>query len=151
MTQRLDHRTLAVDGMRAMGRVYEYVARSGLPKALVDLVYLRVSQINGCAFCVDAHARDLLDAGVAVEKVVMLPVWREGGTLFSASERAALEWAESVTRIADRGAPDDVFAPLAAVFEPKEIVDLTIAIGLINAYNRLAIGFRTTPAGIPAD
>jgi AhpD family alkylhydroperoxidase len=79
MAQRLDYSTVAADGMKALGGVYGYVAQSGLPKTLVDLVYLRVSQINGCAYCIDMHSRDLLKNGLAVEKLVLVPAWHEAG------------------------------------------------------------------------
>ncbi len=146
MTRRLDYTTIAADGMKALGAVYAYVAKSGLPKSLVDLVYLRISQINGCAYCIDIHARDLLAAGMPVETLVLVPVWREANGLFSERERAALTWAETVTRVADTGIPDAEFEAAAAHFSEKELADLTIAVGLMNAYNRLAIGFRAPPA-----
>jgi AhpD family alkylhydroperoxidase len=113
---------------------------------LVDLIYLRVSQINGCAYCIDMHSRDLLKDGVSIEKLVLVPAWREGGALFDGTERAALAWAETVTRVAETGVPDAEYAAAAAVFDQKQLADLTIAIGLMNAYNRLAISFRSTPA-----
>jgi AhpD family alkylhydroperoxidase len=133
--------------MKALAGVHGYVLQSGLPKALVNLVYLRVSQINGCAYCIDMHSRDLLKDGMAVEKVVLVPAWREGGKLFDETERAVLAWAETVTRVAETGVPDADYEAAAAVFDKKQLADLTIAIGLMNAYNRMAISFRTTPAG----
>ena len=145
MTQRLDHNALAPDGMKALGALYGYVRRSGLPDRLVDLVYLRASQINGCAYCIDMHTRDLVKAGVGAETLALVSVWREAGAVFDARERAALAWTESVTAVSQTGAPDADYAAAAAVFTPKELVDLTLAIGLMNTYNRLAIGFRTTP------
>jgi AhpD family alkylhydroperoxidase len=146
MTQRLDYATIAAGGMKAFGSVYGYVAQSGLPSGLVDLVYLRVSQINGCTYCIDMHSRDLIKGGLAIEKLVLVPAWRETGELFSEQERAALRWAETVTRVADTAVPDSDFQDAAAHFTQKELADLTIAIGLMNAYNRLAISFRTPPA-----
>jgi len=146
MTTRLDYNAAAPAGMKALGSAYGYMLQSGLPKSLVDLVYLRVSQLNGCAYCIDMHSRDLLKDGMAVEKLVLVPVWREGGLLFSDVERAALAWAETVTRVAETGVPDEDYEAAAAMFEPKQLADLTIAIGLMNAYNRMAISFRATPA-----
>src|ERR1700736_5253175 len=108
-------------------------------------VYLRVSQINGCAYCIDMHSRDLLKGGMAVEKLVLVPAWREAGSLFDSRERAALAWAETVTRVADTAIPDGEFESASAAFSEKELADLTIAIGLMNAYNRLAIGFLNPP------
>lgn len=145
MAQRLDYSTVAADGMKALGGVYGYVAHSGLPKALVDLVYLRVSQINGCAYCIDMHSRDLLKNGLAVEKLVLVPAWHEAGNLFSEQERAALRWAETVTRVAETAVPDAEFQTAAGQFSEKQLADLTIAIGLMNAYNRMAISFRAMP------
>ena len=146
MTTRLDYNAAAPAGMKALGSAYGYMLQSGLPKSLIDLVYLRVSQLNGCAYCIDMHSRDLLKDGMAVEKLVLVPVWREGGLLFSDVERAALAWAETVTRVAETGVPDEDYEAAAAMFEPKQLADLTIAIGLMNAYNRMAISFRATPA-----
>jgi AhpD family alkylhydroperoxidase len=148
MTQRLDYATIAAAGMKAFGGVYGYVAQSGLPSGLLDLVYLRVSQINGCTYCIDMHSRDLIKGGLAIEKLVLVPVWREASELFSVQERAALRWAETVTRVADTAVPDADFQDAAAHFTEKELADLTIAIGLMNAYNRLAISFRTTPGAV---
>jgi AhpD family alkylhydroperoxidase len=109
-------------------------------------VYLRVSQINGCAYCIDMHSRDLLKLGVPIDKLVLVPVWHEAGNLFSARERAAFAWAETVTRVAETGIPDADYEAAAAEFSDKELADLTYAIGLMNAYNRFSIGFRVPPA-----
>jgi AhpD family alkylhydroperoxidase len=146
MTQRLDYNAAAPAGMKALGGAYGYVMQSGLPKELVTLVFLRVSQINGCAYCIDLHSRDLLKDGLAIEKLVMVPAWRESGALFDQTERAALAWAESVTRVAESGVPQADYEAAAAVFDQKALADLTIAIGLMNLYNRMAISFRTPPA-----
>ena len=145
MSQRADYSKAAPAGMKALGGVHSYVAQCGLPKTLVDLVYLRVSQINGCAYCIDMHSRDLVKGGVAIEKLVLVPAWREAGGLFSEQERAALQWAETVTRVAETDVPEAEFQAARGQFSEKELVDLTIAIGLMNAYNRMAISFRTTP------
>jgi AhpD family alkylhydroperoxidase len=150
MTQRLDYEKLSTAGLRALGGVYMYIVNSGLPKALIDLVFLRASQINGCAYCIDMHARDLIKGGVAVEKVMLVQAWREAGELFTAKEKAALQWAEAVTLVSETHAPDEAFAAVSAEFQPKEISDLTLAIGVINTYNRLSIGFRRLPGGEPA-
>lgn len=146
MPQRMDYNAATPAGVKALGGVYAHIMQSGLPKALVDLVYLRVSQINGCAYCIDMHSRDLLKEGMTVEKLVLVPAWREGGALFDDTERAALAWAETVTRVAETGVPDGEYEAAAAVFDGKQLADLTIAIGLINVYNRMAIAFRAPPA-----
>lgn len=148
MSTRLNYRKAAPDGVKALGGVHTYLAGSGLPAQLIDLVYLRVSQINGCAYCIDMHSRDLLKAGMNVEKLVLVPAWHEAGDLFDARERAALAWAESLTRVAETGAPDRDYEAVAAAFSDKELADLTIAISLMNAYNRLGIGFRLTPQAV---
>lgn len=145
MSQRIDYTKVSPAGIKALGGVYGHVAQSGLDTRLIDLVYLRTSQINGCAYCLDMHTRALIKEGVAVEKLALLQAWREAGTLFEPKERAALAWAESVTQVAQTGVPDDDFQRAAEVFSEKELVDLTIAIGLMNAYNRLAISFRRPP------
>ena len=145
MTQRLNYTAAAPDGMKALGAVHGYIARSGLPKALVDLVYLRISQVNNCAYCLDMHTRDLLKKGQKIEKLALVQAWAEGGNLFDERERAALAWAETVTRVAESGVPDEAYQAARAVFEERELVDLTIAISLMNVYNRMAISFRNTP------
>jgi AhpD family alkylhydroperoxidase len=145
MSQRMNYAAAAPGGMKALGSVYSYIAQSGLPAALIDLVYLRISQINGCAYCIDMHSRDLLKADVPVEKLVLVPAWDEAGPLFSGQERAALKWAEVVTRVSDTHVPEEAYAEARATFGEKQLADLTIAIGLMNAFNRLAISFRAMP------
>src|SRR5690606_34400585 len=112
---------------------------------LVELVYLRVSQINNCAYCLDMHTRDLVKKGVSIEKLALVQAWREAGKLFYEVECAALAWAETVTRVAETGVPDSAYQDARSVFSEKELVDLTIAISLMNAFNRMAISFRNTP------
>jgi AhpD family alkylhydroperoxidase len=148
MSKRLEYDHVAPAGMKALGGVYGYVMQSKLPATLVNLVYLRVSQINNCAYCLDMHTRDLLKQGQKIEKLALLQAWEEGGDLFDARERAALAWAETVTRVADTGVPGEAYEAARAVFEERELVDLTIAIGLMNAYNRMAISFRNTPQAV---
>lgn len=145
MSRRLDYDHIAPAGIKALGGVYGYIMQSNLPPALITLVYLRVSQINNCAYCLDMHTRDLLKSGVKIEKLALLQAWREAGNLFDARERAALAWAETVTRVADTGVPDQAYETARAVFEDRDLIDLTIAIGLMNTYNRMAISFRKTP------
>ena len=146
MTERLDYLHLAPAGMKALGGVHGYLLQSGLPVDLLNLVHLRTSQINGCAYCIDMHSRDLLKGGMTIDKLILVPAWREAGGLFDARERAALAWAETVTNVAHTGVPDAEFQAARAVFSEKELADLTIAVGLMNAYNRMAISFRTVPA-----
>ncbi|VIO74338.1 hypothetical protein CI1B_51790 [Bradyrhizobium ivorense] len=145
MSKRLDYDQVAPAGMKALGGVYGYIMQSKLPAVLVDLVYLRVSQINNCAYCLDMHTRDLLKKGEKIEKLALLQAWREAGNLFDARERAALAWAETVTHVAATNVPDDAYRAAREVFDERELVDLTIAVSLMNAYNRMAISFRNTP------
>jgi len=145
MTQRLDHHSAAPAGMKALGGVHGYLAQTDLAKSLIDLVFLRTSQLNGCAYCIDMHSRDLLKSGLSVDKLMLVPAWREAGALFSEKEQAALAWTESVTLVAQTGIPDAEFTAVRAAFSEKEVADLTIAIGLMNAYNRIGVGFRLTP------
>jgi AhpD family alkylhydroperoxidase len=142
MTQRMNYAAAAPGGMKALGSVYSYVAQSGLPATLIELVYLRVSQINGCAYCIDMHSRDLLKAEVPVEKLVLVPASDEAGSLFSEQEKAALKWAEGVS---ETHVPEEAYVAARAAFSEKELADLTIAIGLMNAFNRLGISFRVPP------
>jgi AhpD family alkylhydroperoxidase len=148
MSERLDHNDAAPAGMKALGQLYGYLVQSGLPPALLDLVYLRVSQINGCAYCIDMHSRDLIAKGVGVEKLMLVQAWREGGALFNDTERAALAWAESVTNVSRTGVPDADYDAAIMMFQPKALADLTLAIGMMNTYNRMAISFRATPVSV---
>ena len=144
MSQRFNIRQIAPEGHKAFGPLYQYVESSGLDRRLVDLVFLRVSQINGCSYCVDLHWRDLIKAGEDQRKLNSLITWKEA-PFFSARERAALAWTESLTNIAQTGAPDADYALVKSEFSEKEIADLTIVIGLMNAMNRIGIGSRLAP------
>ncbi|QHM71116.1 carboxymuconolactone decarboxylase family protein [Mixta intestinalis] len=145
MSQRIDYTKTSPAGVKALGGVYAYIAQCGLDNTLVELVYLRVSQINGCAFCLDMHTRDLLKKGLSPVKLSLVQVWQEAENVFTEREKAALLWAETVTRVAETHVPDRDFEAASAIFTAKELADLTMAIGLINAYNRLAISFRNVP------
>ena len=148
MSKRLDYNQVAPAGVKALGGVYGYIMQSSLPPALVDLVYLRISQINNCAYCLDLHSRDLLKKGMNAGKLALVQAWREADNLFDERERAALAWAETVTRVAETSVPDEAYQAARAVFGERELVDLTIAVGLMNAYNRIAISFRNTPQAV---
>jgi AhpD family alkylhydroperoxidase len=145
MSERLDYIATAPVGIKALRGAYTYVKECSLGPQLIEMVFLRTSQINGCAYCIDAHSRSLMKRGMSVDKVVMVPAWREAGPLFDAREKAALAWAEVVTRISETGAPDEDYAAMAAQFTERERVDLTMAISIMNTYNRLAISFRKIP------
>ncbi len=121
-----------------------FVRESGLETPLLELVRLRASQINGCAYCIDMHTKDARAEGESEQRLYALNAWRET-PFFSPRERAALEWTEAVTEISSSHAPDDVFDRVKTEFSESELVSLTMAIVAINGWNRLAISFRTVP------
>ena len=116
----------------------------GLEKPLIELVKIRASQINGCAVCLDMHARAARQAGESEERVLMLGAWRET-TLYNERERAALAWTEALTLLADEGAPDELYRDVQARFSEEEQVALTLLVGVINSFNRIGVGFRLPP------
>lgn len=139
--------TAAPETYQAMVRLEQAVAASGLEHSLLELVKIRVSQINGCAYCLHMHTADARAAGEDEVRLHLLAAWRES-SLFSPRERAALTWAESLTRIEQTQASDADYAALKVEFSEAEQVNLTFAIGAINVWNRLAVGFRSAhPAG----
>lgn len=144
MDKRIDYYSASKEAMNAMLSLEKSVSRLGLERQLLDLVKLRASQINGCAFCVDLHTHEARQAGETERRLYAVPVWRET-PFFTERERAALAWTEAITLIADTHAPDADYELLAAHFNEKEMTDLTLAIATINAWNRLAIGFRKMP------
>ena len=148
---RLNWTEIAPRAYRAMAGVNATLSGSTLGAPLMDLIQTRVSQINGCAFCLDMHARDLRKQGESWQRLNSLSTWRET-TLYSARERAALNWAESMTRLADHYRDRDAdFAALQAEFNDQEIVELCWAIAAINAWNRMAIGMHAPVAEKPLE
>ncbi len=145
MQPRLNPRDANPAAYRAMLALDRHTRENGLEPSLRELVKVRASQINGCAYCIDMHSRDLLKAEVPIEKLVLVQASDEGGALFSDQEKAALKWAEVVTRVSDTHVPEEAYTAARAVFNEKQLADLTIAIGLMNAFNRLAISFRVPP------
>jgi AhpD family alkylhydroperoxidase len=145
MSNRIDYMKIAPDAMKGFVAVYGYLAQSGLDKHLIDLVFLRVSQINGCAYCIDMHSQDMHKHGVPFEKLILTAAWRESGEVFSKREQAALAWAESVALVADTGVPDADYTAAAAEFSDKELADLSVAIALMSAFNRMGVTFRNKP------
>jgi AhpD family alkylhydroperoxidase len=141
MKSRLNAYTAAPDAVNAVATLDKYVRQSGLEASLLELVRLRSSQINGCAFCIDMHTRDALAAGETAQRLFLLDAWRES-PLYSGRERAALAWTEAVTLIADSHVPDDIYEDVRRYFSEEELVKLTVAIAAINAWNRIAISFR---------
>lgn len=140
MKTRIEPARAAPEAYKAMRALNAYVEDCGLAHDLLELVKVRASQINGCAFCIDMHAKAARRHGVAEQKLYVLLAWRES-PLFAARERAALAWTEALTRVAEAGAPEEAYQELLRHFTPAEAVNLTVAIGLINAWNRIAIGF----------
>jgi AhpD family alkylhydroperoxidase len=139
---RLNWSEVAPEGAKALFGIHHYLlSKTALPEELIHLVFLRVSQINGCAHCIDIHSRDLLKT-MAADKVTLVPVWPEVPHLFTDQYRAALAWAEEVTMLSETHASDEAYAAAAAAFEPRDLVDLTLAIAAMNAFNRLGAPFR---------
>lgn len=145
MEPRLNFYKAGPDAMKALGALEQRIAKSGLEKPLVELVRLRASQINGCAYCIDLHTSDALKADENPRRLATVAVWHET-PFFSERERAALAWTEAVTRVADTHVPEAVWDQLCPHFTPEEIVDLTLLVTTINAWNRFAIAFRKLPA-----
>ena len=144
MEQRVDYMKVAPGVLQAMLNLEKYLIQSGLERELIDLVKLRASQINGCAYCIDMHTKDARAAGETEQRLYALDAWREC-PFYTDRERAALEWTEAVTLITHGHVPDDLFERVKAVFSDKELIDLNFAVIAINAWNRLAIPFRAVP------
>jgi AhpD family alkylhydroperoxidase len=144
MAPRIDYPTIAPEVYKALNGAHAALQRTGFDRKLVDLVFQRISQINGCAFCVDLHGRDLRAAGETPERLDSIAAWHES-PYFSEREKAALAWAESLTHVATTHAPDDVYAEVRRHFSEVETANLTYAIALMNAFNRIAVGLRREP------
>ncbi len=142
MHPRLDYAKAAPGAREAMYAVERYVRECGLERRLLELVKLRASQINGCAYCVDMHTKDARANGETEQRLYAVVVWREA-PFFTERERAALAWTEAVTLVSQEQVPDNVFELARKEFSDKELVDLTMAVIAINGWNRLAISFRT--------
>jgi AhpD family alkylhydroperoxidase len=143
MKARLDYAKLAPDPMRALFSLGAYLEKCGLERSLLELVKIRASQLNGCAYCIDMHTKDARAAGETEQRIYALNAWRET-PFFTDRERAALAWTEAVTRIGD-GVSDELFDEAKGQFSDKELVDLNWAAAAINAWNRVAISFRSVP------
>jgi AhpD family alkylhydroperoxidase len=144
MQSRIELGKVSQGVLKAMYGLETYLHGCGLEKSLLELVKLRVSQINGCAFCIDMHTKDARARGESEQRLYLLDAWREA-PFYTDRERAALEWAEAVTLVADTHVPDDVFERARAQFEESELVDLTLAVVAINGWNRLNVAFRNVP------
>ncbi len=144
MEPRISYYRVAHGAVEAMRGLETYVSQTGLEESLLELVRLRASQINGCAYCIDMHIKDARLRGETEQRLYALSAWEET-PFYTERERAALAWTEAVTLIAETGIPDEVYEQARQEFSEKELVDLTLAIIAINGWNRLAVGFRTVP------
>lgn len=146
MQARIDPRKASPEAMKAIGDLHAFVHNCGLDQRLLELVKLRASQINGCAWCMDMHSKELRAAGEDEQRLYLLSAWREC-PFYSERERAALAWTEALTLLTEGDVPDDVFTQARAQFSEDELVKLTIAIVAINGANRINVAFRTVPGG----
>lgn len=144
MTERIDYTKAAPSALKAMLGLQAVVDHSGLEHSLIELLKLRASQINGCAYCIDMHFKDAKAMGESDERLYLLDAWREA-PFYSERERAALLWCETLTLVAERGAPDEVYEEVRKQFNDAELTNLTLAIVAINGWNRFGIGFRSEP------
>ena len=144
MAERINYSKVAPGGYRAMSGLEKAVRESGLEPSLLDLIKLRASQINGCAYCLDMHWKDARARGESEQRLYSLDAWRET-SYYTERERAALAWTEAVTQIAVNHVPDELYEQVRPHFSEEELVNLTLAVVAINGWNRLAISFRTEP------
>lgn len=150
MKPRIQYGKVAPEGMKAMRGLENYVRQCGLEGSLLELVKLRASQINGCAYCIDMHTRDARAQGEQEQRLYALVAWQET-PFFNERERAALAWTEAVTKVGEGHVADSLYENARRYFSEKELVDLTFAIVAINGWNRLAISFRTVPGSYNPD
>jgi AhpD family alkylhydroperoxidase len=144
LEHRLNPYKASPKGYQALVALEHFVASCGLERPLLELVKMRASQINGCAYCLDMHSKDARALGETEQRLYLLNAWREA-PFFTERERAALEWTEAITLIASSRAPDDVYERVAKQFNPEELANLTLAIATINSWNRLSIAFQAVP------
>jgi AhpD family alkylhydroperoxidase len=149
MNPRIDQTKVSPGAMKAMLGLEGYLHRCGLEKGLLNLVRMRVSQINGCAYCIDMHAKDLRAGGEPEHRIYELDAWRET-PFYNEREQAALAWAEAVTLVTEGHVPEEIYAQARGQFSEKELADLTLAVVAINGWNRLNIAFRTVPGSYKA-
>ena len=141
MKPRIDFTRVSPRALQAMMGLQTYVNNSGLEHSLLELVKMRASQINGCAYCLDMHTKDALAAGETAQRLFLLDAWEEA-PFYSERERAALQWTEALTRVSEDHVPDAAYEAARAHFSEEELVNLSLAIVAINGWNRLMIGFR---------
>jgi AhpD family alkylhydroperoxidase len=140
----MNHRSVNPNAFKSLLALEQSAKNSGLDHKLYELIKLRASQVNGCSYCVDMHAKDLLSMGESTERLLLLPMWREV-PIYSEAERAVLELTECVTKLHEAGVPDDVYARVREHFDEKEYVDLILAISTINAWNRIGVSTGMFP------
>lgn len=145
MTLRFNYRTENPESFNTLIKLEGFISKSGLDKNLYELIKIRASQINGCAFCLDMHTKDLLQMGETTQRINLISVWREANDLFTKKEKAVLELTEAVTLISNKGVPRDLYAKVREFFTEKEYVDLIMAINTINCWNRMAISTGMFP------
>ena len=143
MEQRINVGKKGHSAIKALYSLGSYLAKSPLEESLLNLIYFRVSQINGCAFCLDMHSKDLRAKGEPEQRLYVLDAWRDA-PFYTERERAALAWAEAVTKITGGNVPDEIYSAARKEFSEEELIDLTLAVVTINCYNRINISFRTT-------
>src|SRR4029077_1571156 len=143
MSSRANYQKSAPAVFQSMLALHMATRKSGLPPELLDLLDYRVSQINGCAFCLDMHSKDLRARGETEQRIYMLSAWREVPNLYNARERAALAWAEAITRLTNQEVSDEIYNQAREEFSEKELAQLTLSIIAINGWNRLNVAFRT--------
>lgn len=141
---RLNYSKITPEALKGLLEIEKYVAESGLDRTIFELVKLRASQINKCAYCLDMHTKDARAAGETEQRLYLLNAWRET-SFYSEKERAALEWTEALTLISENEVSDSLYQKVGEHFKDTELMALTMAIIAINGWNRLAIGFRTEP------
>jgi AhpD family alkylhydroperoxidase len=146
MQERIRYAQVYPDAMKAMLALTQAVEKTGLPPQLIELLDYRVSQINGCAYCLDMHSKDLRARGETEQRLYMISAWREAEHLYTPRERAALAWAEAVTKLDHQQVPDEIYEMVYQEFSEAELAQLTLAIVTINGWNRFNVAFRT-PAG----
>lgn len=149
MSQRINYGRLAPESTQKLIELGQLVHKSGLEEALLDLVNIRASQLNGCAFCLDMHVKEAKIRGERELRLHHAAIWRES-PLFSPRERAALEWTEALTRLPEGGVGDEVYARVKGLFSDQELAALTFAVTIINGWNRLNVAFRTVPGSLDA-
>lgn len=145
MKQRINVVAKGMPAIKAMSGMGAYLAKSPVERSLLDLVYFRVSQINGCAYCLDMHSKDLREMGESEQRLYVLPAWREA-PFYSDRERAALAWAEALTKLDGGIVPDEIYEAAMRQFSEEELIDLTLAVITINGYNRINLAFPNVKA-----